>query len=246
MPLLADRTPGDFYMGIDIGRQHDRTVFWVDRVVAVEAHDVSGHAALKPIATTTLVKTMNKTPFAEQLQAARELLSLENSEGERIIRRACIDATGIGAMLAETLATEFGHRVEPVTFTAPVKEDLAFRTKRLAEGGQILLPENRDIRRAFGAIKKTVTVAGAIRFDAARTEAGHADEFWAKSLADLAAEKAQPPVVAAVESQPEWYEPQCGMMTQAARDLQHGEPTINLPVMERSRQSIFERRLGWR
>jgi len=36
-----------------------------------------------------------------------------------------------------------------------------------------------------------VTVAGNTRFDAARTDRGHADEFWAKALADLAAE--QPP-----------------------------------------------------
>ena len=91
--------------------------------------------------------------------------------------------------LAIELASEFGGRVEPVTFTAPVKEDLAFRTLRRAQGGMTLLPDHDPIRRAFGAVKKVVTGAGTIRFDSERTDAGHSDEFWAKSLADLAAEQ---------------------------------------------------------
>jgi phage FluMu gp28-like protein len=94
----------------------------------------------------------------------------------------------MGAPLAESLAQEFGARVEPVIFTAAVKEDLAYRTKRRMESGLTLLPDSREIRRAFSAVKKFVTVSGNVRFDAARTDAGHADEFWAKALADLAAD----------------------------------------------------------
>jgi hypothetical protein len=37
-------------------------------------------------------------------------------------------------------------------------------------------------------VKRFVTPSGNLRFDAQRTEAGHADEFWAKALADLAAD----------------------------------------------------------
>jgi phage FluMu gp28-like protein len=51
-----------------------------------------------------------------------------------------------------------------------------------------LLPDTREIRRAFSAVKKIVTPSGNLRFDAERTDAGHADEFWAKALADLAAD----------------------------------------------------------
>ena len=149
---------------------------------------------------------MDNAPFAEQLEAARELLSLTVAAGlarqtdggvkpplhgsEPLIRRACIDATGIGAHIAETLAREFGPRVEPVVFTAAVKEDLAFRTKRRMEARLTLLPDTREIRRAFSAVKKYITPSGNLRFDAVRTEAGHADEFWAKALADLAADPA--------------------------------------------------------
>ena len=131
---------------------------------------------------------MQNTPFAEQLAYAGELLRLEDTNRQPLIRRACIDATGMGAPLAESLAREFGPRVEPVVFTAALKEDLAFRTKRRMEARLSLLPDTREIRRAFSAVKKFVTPSGNLRFDAVRTEAGHADEFWAKALADLAAD----------------------------------------------------------
>jgi hypothetical protein len=166
------------------------------------------------VAIAREVRTLDNTPFAEQLAAARELLSLRADVGPTfasarpgqapalqpptdegsahqspfLIRRCCIDATGIGAHMAETLAREFGPRVEPVVFTAAVKEDLAFRTKRRMEARLTLLPDTREIRRAFSAVKKYITPSGNLRFDAVRTEAGHADEFWAKALADLAAD----------------------------------------------------------
>ena len=194
----------EFFLGIDIGRQHDRTVFWLDEVTTVGAGfqpapgdraDVTW-AGQRPaptgnrLAITRMVRTLDRAPFAEQLAFARELLSLRAADGEPLVRRAAIDATGIGAMLAETLAAEFSPRVEPVTFTAARKEDLAFRTKRRMENQLSLLPDTREVRRAFSAVKKLVTLSGNLRFDAVRTASGHADEFWAKALADLAAEEA--------------------------------------------------------
>jgi phage FluMu gp28-like protein len=136
-----------------------------------------------------LVRTFSNTPFAEQLDFARQLLSLPSPDGRPLVRRACIDSTGMGAPLAESLEREFGARVEPVTFTAAVKEDMAYRVKRRMEQRLDLIPEAPEIARAFGAVKKLVTVAGNTRFDAERTDLGHADEFWAKALADLAAEQ---------------------------------------------------------
>jgi phage FluMu gp28-like protein len=182
----------DFFLGIDIGRQHDRTVFWLDELSA--AGGGAAGADLTPVpadgrlAVARLVRTLDRAPFAAQLEGARELLRLERQDGGPLVRRAAIDATGIGAMLAETLAAEFGPRVEPVTFTAAVKENLAFRTKRRMEKQLSLLPDTREVRRAFSAVKRVVTPSGNLRFDAVRTAAGHADEFWAKALADLAAD----------------------------------------------------------
>jgi phage FluMu gp28-like protein len=200
-PLPELRIPNsEFYLGIDIGRHHDRTVFWLDELkVSGSRFQVSGRAEaadtwhLTPdtsrVAVARLVRTMSNTPFAEQLAFARELLSLPGPDGHLLVRRACIDSTGMGAPLAESLEREFGPRVEPVVFTAGVKEDIAYRVKRRMEQRLDLIPDAPEIARAFGAVKKLTTVAGNTRFDAERTELGHADEFWAKALADLAAEQ---------------------------------------------------------
>ena len=211
-PGTSHLEPGTFFLGIDIGRKHDRTVFWIDEVKesGVRSQKPEGgqdsspdswlltpgssssianrQSAIGNFSITRLVRTLSNVTFDKQLAYARELLKLREGNGAALIRRAAIDATGMGAPLAESLAQEFGHRVEPVTFTAAVKEDLAYRTKRRMENGLTLLPDSREIRRAFSAVKKFVTVSGNVRFDAERTEAGHSDEFWAKALADLAAE----------------------------------------------------------
>lgn len=203
-----------FYLGIDIGRHRDRTVFWLDEVRPLAASEYlrersegsgnsgDAHAAshrnpgmpeadpVESVAVARVVKVLAEAPFEEQLAYARRLLSLRGPEGEYLVRRACVDATGLGAMLGEMLEREFAPRVEAVTFTAAVKEDLAFRTKRRIEQRLSLLPDTREVRRAFAAVKKFTTPSGNLRFDAARTDAGHADEFWAKALADLAADSA--------------------------------------------------------
>src|SRR5208337_2530516 len=137
--LPMPRIPiSEFYLGIDIGRHHDRTVFWLDELkVSGSRFQVSGRAELADtahpapdtllVAVARLVRTFSNTPFAEQLEFARELLSLPGPDGRPLVRRACIDSTGMGAPLAESLEREFGPRVEPVTFTAAVKEDMAYR-----------------------------------------------------------------------------------------------------------------------
>jgi phage FluMu gp28-like protein len=185
----------EFYLGIDIGRHHDRTVFWLDELQSPALRPQgSGFSPgihlteASRVSVARLVRSFADAPFAEQLEFARKLLSLRGEAGRRLVRRAAIDATGMGAPLAESLANEFGPRVEPVVFTAAAKEDLAYRTRRRLENRLTLLPDTREVRRAFGAIKRIVTLTGNLRFDAARTDAGHADEFWAKSLADYAAE----------------------------------------------------------
>ncbi len=196
----------EFYLGIDIGRHHDRTVFWLDEVTPLAAsggHPERSEGSTAPalqeqpqmlrsaqhdsLAIARLVESLDRAPFAQQLARARALLALTGADGQPLIRRAAIDATGMGAPLAESLAGEFGPRIEPVIFTAAVKEDLAYRTKRRMESRLSLLPDTGEIRRAFSAVKRYVTPSGNLRFDAVRTEAGHADEFWAKALADLAA-----------------------------------------------------------
>jgi phage FluMu gp28-like protein len=99
-----------------------------------------------------------------------------------------MDATGIGDMLAETLQDKFGtYRVEKVKFTSAVKEHLASLMLSGFEDRLLRVPADRVVRDDFHSIRKTVTLAGNVRYDAAHTEAGHADNFWAAALGKEAA-----------------------------------------------------------
>ena len=200
---FPQRAMGSLYLGVDIGRRRDLTVLWL-----LEADD-----APAPVYWTRGILALDRQPFAAQRQALDSLLALRASDDNRnskienrtngpsfefrfssfgsyAVRRCAIDSTGLGAMLAEELQTKWGARVEPVVFTQPVKESLAVRVKRLLEEGRVRLPADPAVRAALGAVKRYVTPAGHIRFDADRTEAaGHADHFWALALALAAAEE---------------------------------------------------------
>ncbi len=188
--------PHPCYLGVDIGRRHDKTVLWL-------LEETAG------ILWTRAVSILDREPFAAQRAAIEALLEERDvarvtwpveekfftGHGTRVtshfaVQRCCIDATGLGAMLAEELQARFGARVEPVTFTLAVKEDLAVRLKRWLEERRLRIPYDPTIRRALAAVKRYTTPTGHFRFDAARTEEGHADEFWALALACLAAEGA--------------------------------------------------------
>ncbi len=167
---------GDFYLGMDVARKGDLTIFWLWEKVG-------------DVFWTRTVKEMRNTPFAVQRDFLYGLLKgfspspLEGGGWERMrIRRACIDSTGLGAQLAEEAIDRFGPTVEAVLFTQKVKEDLAVTLRRKFEDRQVRIPADRDIREDFHSVRKFTTSAGNIRFDAERTDLGHADRFWAAAL----------------------------------------------------------------
>lgn len=160
--VKGEAKQGDFYLGVDIGRKRDLTVMWLWEKVG-------------DVFWTRLVKRLHKATFRLQ----QEVLSLYLP----FARRCCIDATGLGMQLAEEAQERFGtYKVEAVTFTNKVKEDLAVTFRRKFEDRQLRIPIDREIREDIHSVKKFTTSAGNIRFDAERTEAGHADHFWAGAL----------------------------------------------------------------
>jgi phage FluMu gp28-like protein len=159
---------GELFLGVDVGRKKDLTVIYLlEKVLGVY--------------WTRAIVRMRATPF--RIQRTKIEWFMENLP----IKRLCQDCTGIGMQMAEELVTKYGtYRVEPVTFTAASKEDLAVRAKRNYEDGTIRNPDDTNLRGAIHAIRKIPTAANNFRFDADRTEAGHADEFWAQALGLLA------------------------------------------------------------
>ncbi len=168
----------EFYLGVDIGRKKDLTVFWLWEKVG-------------DVFWSRMVKEMRNAPFKAQEEFLHGMLGNEGMShightgpvnGNPNIRRCCIDATGIGAQMAEEAVRRFGPMVEAVTFTGKVKEDLAVTMRRKFEDRQVRIPADREIREDFHSVRKFTTSAGNVRFDAERTEAGHADRFWAAAL----------------------------------------------------------------
>ena len=153
------------YIGVDIGRVQDLTVFWVMEKVA-------------GCYFTRRVVTLKTETFDAQEHALSELLTLPT------VRRCCIDQTGIGRQFTERAQTRYGkYKVEGVTFTGPVKEELAYPVRAAFEDRSVRIPNTNAIRSDLRAIKKETTASGNIRFTADRGANGHSDRFWALALA---------------------------------------------------------------
>lgn len=155
---------GEYFMGVDIGRNHDLTVlFLVERCGEV-------------LITRRMIE-LKGCPFAEQARVIDEYAALP------WVRRVCMDATGIGMQLAEERKAKHGAKVEAVNFTNGVKEDLATTLKRAMEDRALRIPHNPQLSADMRSIRKQTTSAGNVRFAGERNSNGHADRFWACALA---------------------------------------------------------------
>lgn len=156
---------GDLYIGVDVGRDNDLTVIWILESIA-------------GMLFTRRVETLKGMKFSKQEAVLYPYLALPK------VRRCCIDQTGLGRQFAERAQERFGkYRVEGVQFTALSKEKMAYPMRARFEDKTIRIPDTSEIREDIRAVKKTVGAGGAIRFDAARSENGHSDRFWALALA---------------------------------------------------------------
>jgi phage FluMu gp28-like protein len=162
---------GPLYLGFDVSRRHDLSVIWVIEDLGV-------------MKVTRAVVVMRDMPFRDQKRVLYEMLRLRN------MRRACIDATGLGMQLAEDAHLDFGYRAEPVTFTAPLKETLAYAMLRTTQDRAWIIPDDYEVREDLHSVRKVTTAAGNIRFDVSRSLESHADRFWAAALALHAADPA--------------------------------------------------------
>lgn len=94
--------------------------------------------------------------------------------------RGCVDATGLGTQIAQ--AAERTGKGEGIKFTLPAMDQIASPMRGTFEDRSIRIPASREIREDLHSIRMEKTASGNPRFVAPRTEAGHADEFWACGL----------------------------------------------------------------
>jgi phage FluMu gp28-like protein len=167
---------GKCYLGNDIGLRGDKWVAWV-------LEDVSGTLV------TREVVTLDRSKFADH---DRELARLFKKYS---IALMSIDQGGMGERSTEEYQNIYGlWRVEGVLFNANNKGAMAVLGKQYMEERRLLIPDHPDIRRDLRKLQKVVSVAGTVRFNAARDKDGHADMCWALLLALLAASTPCAPV----------------------------------------------------
>lgn len=163
-----DALDGELFVGVDVARKNDLTVIWVMR----------RNGGL--LDTVALVELKDET-FDVQERALYAILALPS------VRRCCIDETGLGRQFAERAKQRFGYKVEGVTFTPAVKEDLAFPLRAAFEDMTLRIPNEQKVIKDLRGIRKETTTSGNVRFAGERTAEGHSDRFWALALAVHAA-----------------------------------------------------------
>lgn len=152
----------ELYGGLDIGRTKDLTVLWI-------------FEKLGDVLYTRKVITLKKMSKPDQEKVLWPWLA--------VLVRCCFDYTGLGIGWGDDAQKQFGqYKIELVTFTGAVKEQLAYPVRGAMEDKKIRIPYQPEIRADLRAVTKLVTPSGNIRFTAERSENGHADRFWACAL----------------------------------------------------------------
>ncbi len=176
---------GPMYLGIDVGHDRDATTAWLDE-------------KLGDVTITRAVIWLYAMKFQEQAKRLEPLL--------RLASRGAIDKTGMGVGLYDLLDEMAPGKILGVNFAGTndngvkMKTDLAVRIKKNFEKMRTRIPYSPQVRTELQSIKRQATSTG-VTFDAPRIEVdtavaggvkrkifAHADAFWAKALADLAAD----------------------------------------------------------
>ncbi|MEM6394631.1 MAG: hypothetical protein AAF797_17840 [Planctomycetota bacterium] len=162
----ARYTDGQRYIGMDIGESKDRTVIWTLERVG------------------DILWTREVLVMTDEDLAVKERALLDRMAHPKVVR-ACVDGSGLGTQIGQ--AAERAGKGESVKFTLPVKDELASPLRGFFEDRTLRVPGDYDTREQLHAVRMTKTANGTPRYDAARTEDGHADKFWALALAVYAA-----------------------------------------------------------
>jgi phage FluMu gp28-like protein len=251
---------GPLYAGIDVGREGDRTILWLDEMVG-------------DVAWTRMVLRIHSTPFfSPDGEFARNDQAHMLLPWVRLANRTAMDSTGIGLGLFEWLAARCPGHVMGLNFSGSIdaeksaavskgaqnvkiKTDLAVRLKQRLEQGRERIPHDAQIRQELQAIKKEYS-GGAVKFDAPRIEVdtavaggkkkkvfAHADSFWAKAMADFAAAGAPEAFYAHADAADprEAREPR-GVLSQltAQQGMRELGGDRHVSLLERRRGSLWE------
>lgn len=166
---ILDSYAKKFFLGIDIGRKHDITVVWCAELVG-------------DVAITRFVKEFRHTEFETQQAFILDCLS------RRSCTFCCIDATGIGAQLAEAAYKRYPGKVEQCMFSAPFKKQIYLGMQKDFQAGMIQIPHDDEnaiggsIEEDIHNVQRVFTSSGNLLFYAPTNDDGHSDRASALAL----------------------------------------------------------------
>lgn len=151
-----------YNIGIDIAKKIDKTV-----VTVSYTDEETGHA--------NIVKTFEmRQNYEDQYDEMDKLI--EKIKPQRV----SVDATGVGAMIAEKLVGKYGGIVEPIVFTRELKESWATSFKRDLQMKAVSYPRKRELLEEIHTIERKKSEAGNYIFKS--REGKHDDYFWSAVL----------------------------------------------------------------
>lgn len=166
--IEPSETTDGVYAGWDIARWNHKSTLWL-----IEKKGL--------LRRTCGVLRMRRMKFEQQY----DLVTAACKRHAKFVR-LCLDQTGMGEPIYETMRGRLGGKVEGVKFSGPVKEALAGDLRHALEERNFLLPDDDEVRADLHSVRCTTTAAGNKRFEG-EVEGSHADDFWAAGLANHAA-----------------------------------------------------------
>lgn len=168
-PITTEMKISKCYLGVDIGRTHDKTSI----AILVECGGVL---------YVTRVESLSNKEFSYQEDYIGKLIKTLNPI------KVCIDATGIGAQLAENLHKRFGQ-VKEIHFSNENKNEMFTLTRSKMGDSTLFIPNDNALIEDLHKIRRLVGPSGKLSFSASRDDKGHADDATAIALAVYATKK---------------------------------------------------------
>jgi phage FluMu gp28-like protein len=160
-------SPNPFYVGVDVARKKDLCVIDVGEKIGDVIWD-------------RMRIELQDRPFSEIEAELHGLLRM------RQVKRACIDSTGMGIQVAERAAQRFEWKVQPITFTAATKEELACGMRMDFQNRHLRIAPDDALIADLRALRKHTGASGHAKYQG-QSEDSHCDRFWAKALRQHAA-----------------------------------------------------------
>jgi phage FluMu gp28-like protein len=183
---FQDQPKGEFYIGVDFGKEMDFSVVLVAQKIGNTLQIVHVHRF--PL----------KTEYASVIGYVKSL-----QDRWREVRAVYADITGVGNYIVEDMIRSGIQGVNGITFSVQSKEEMATIMREKMRNHEVKIsyvPANKredvDLTAELNIEKYELMKTGHLRFS--HPEGGHDDVFWSMALAVYAAVKAPLPGVGAV------------------------------------------------